>query len=1827
MTDNRQDEPKATHWAPGQLSEASPLPHATDMKEQGGAGEGLVHSSNGIPFREAEERAYGERDLQASHSTGKENGINGEMPSADSETAAVEDTTNLPPSPPPSPASEQMGTVEEEERVKGPIHEEEEETNQGAEGSETSVLGLRENQADSGCDVKKQHEDSVVDETSDDKSISKSTTESTTVVLPSLPEEDLLTASKMGAQETSESTPFCVEAIHTAEDASPTKTRKDIKQNTLDLHAPEIEDKRLPSLPLEEITSGQIGFEPHHVHTFSIEPCTPTSPNVPKHNLYEIPDDSSTLEWSTAQDTSKDSFMRGKEDFSAVAKNIEADIPVSTVASKSEIPSMPLDKDEGQYIEDEFSLHSSLPVTDSVLKDNSNIAKTEVSSITSTKDSTMDIYKSVNVLSDEQEVISEKTSSEEIPSALVSSDLSSKACHPEAKDDEDVKSDVLKSHPTDAIAVPPKQDKTDTSTSSDNAEQNKDTLTKESDKTSLGSGMEGTISPKESAKVDEELVTDSFNVTYDSASKSCEVPSEAPGMKGEMSELPLEKLMSQLKDEKDSEEQKSPVAEDKSGMSTYFETSALKEEIERDIQQSSDYYELTDVKEPEYEACSIPHIAKDEEDEENDDLEQAIEEKVSTPAHEVGYSTLTSVKLQASILPGDRLFTIDPNIYADKSEFLSKNKDDLTLSRSLGLGGRSAIEQRSMSINLPMSCLDSIALGFSYARAHDLSPLATDILSNTSGSMDEGDEPELPATTPALEKTISFPEEQEQEQEEEEEEENNDAEKSTEKETFELEPLCESDYQAKEYYKNGTIMAPDLPEMLDLTGSRSRLDSANADSEATRRKSGPSEIVIDESFVLQSTEIAGSSLLVKTDSQQEELGYCVFNKYTVPLPSPVQDSESLGGGMSTLYEGLAVDPFIIEVKLAAAEKFVIEGQDISSEEVCWESELEKKVSEIKLDTLVEKSEEQSDVKEVSENTDNLLKENVGSPEEEFSIAQFDKKSVEESGEQFPQETEESKVSLADIAGTETEEPSEKAKVSAEESQSILETSELIEDMSHLKNEIQEKIGIAEQDNAIELDSSLVKDVKETADDEEFAVSKDGTKLLESDLKEKGAKPDLVHQEAMDKEESYESSGEHEQSQEPAGDVSKDTSLVSTDVQKKDKEDTAPEPQGELTQTVIYSKDDLKQEEADEMQIIQDEQVVEVSVEKEIPKEHETQKQLDEEYDEEKEETDETEEGDIETTSDAPEQEIEAKIPDEEPAVGFTDDVAGVIESVVTVDEDFIQVVQTAVDDSEIMAHSVHFATSAPVESEEKLELDEDIEEVKDEPREGSPCAPASPQKEDTQFTDYKTETQDDYRDETTIDDSVLDTDSIWVDTQDDDRSIMTEAIEAIPKEDKAERELQRTYIDKHRKEKPLKSGRARISTPERKMAKREPSATCRDEVRRKKAVLKKAETTKKADVQPHSPSRKIILKPAVRQSRPTHQSCVRRKPAGGESQQTPSAHRQPRDRVMDGVSRSPEKRSSLPRPSSIHPIRKVYADKEDNSLSTSTSVSSSVRRTTRSEPIWSRTGKSGTSTPTTPGSTAITPGTPPSYASRTPGTPGTPSYSRTPRTPGTPKSAMLYSEKKVAMLRTPPKSPATPKQIRIFHQPLPDLKNIRSKIGSTDNMKYQPKGGQVKILNEKIDYSDVQSRCGSKDNISHNAGGGQVQIVSKKINLSHVTSKCGSLKNIRHKPGGGHVRIESVKLDFKEKAHAKIGSLDNAHHTPGGGNIKIDSQKLHFREQAKARVDHGAEIVSQSPGRSSAASPRRLSNVSSSGSINLLESPQLATLAEDVTAALAKQGL
>ncbi|XP_032407005.1 microtubule-associated protein 4 isoform X2 [Xiphophorus hellerii] len=124
--------------------------------------------------------------------------------------------------------------------------------------------------------------------------------------------------------------------------------------------------------------------------------------------------------------------------------------------------------------------------------------------------------------------------------------------------------------------------------------------------------------------------------------------------------------------------------------------------------------------------------------------------------------------------------------------------------------------------------------------------------------------------------------------------------------------------------------------------------------------------------------------------------------------------------------------------------------------------------------------------------------------------------------------------------------------------------------------------------------------------------------------------------------------------------------------------------------------------------------------------------------------------------------------------------------------------------------------------------------------------------------------------------------------------------------------------------------------------------------------------------------------------------------------------------------------------------------------------------------------------------------------------------------------------------------------------PDPDIRNVRSKIGSTDNIKHQPGGGKVQIVSKKLDFSHITSRLGSKDNMKHVPGGGNVQILNKKVDVSKVTSKCGSKDNIKHKPGGGVMKIESHKVNIREKAQHKVGSVDNESHSPGGGNVKAE---------------------------------------------------------------------
>ncbi|XP_067596860.1 microtubule-associated protein 2 isoform X9 [Pseudorca crassidens] len=1918
MADDRKDEAKAPHWTSAQLTEASAHPHPPEIKDQGGAGEGLVRSANGFPYREDEEGAFGEHGSQDTYSNTKENGINGELTSADRETAeevsarivqvvtaeavavlkgeqekeaqhkdqpaalplAAEETANLPPSPPPSPASEQTVTVEEEEEMlASPMAEEEKPATLPGKECEAAKAsdqpkGLSEGQVESSAEAQIAPEESAPAGTPQEKSIKEVAEVSPEVKTPSSAGEGLLTASKMEFHDQQELTPSPAEPLEKEEKESEEESKpgEDLKHAALvsqpETTKPSPDKKDMQDTEEEKVPPTLFGHtlgasledtkqktEPSLVVPGIGLPAEPSAAKEQKDWFIQMPMEAKKDEWGLVAPVSPGPLTPMKE------KDVLEDIPKwEGKQFDSPMPSpfqggsftLPFDVTKNDIVA------AASPFAPALLQPDDKKSLEETGSPATAKDSS----KVEEPHMDQPDKMAEAPASEAVTSpkdahiSIVEDYVPEKGLG-EEKGAIKQESVQIKETPTfreqESMLTEkePHLKLEEQTTISD-----EEAVSKESEAPKLTDEETGVIQPstehtysKEEPK-GQELPTDilkqdSFPVSLEQAVTDSAVTSKTPEkVMTEPAALSEKSATQELFEEKvadkdnvegvgavTSAELDMPFYEDKSGMSKYFETSALKEEVTKSIQPGSDYYELSDTREGAQESFdTVSSMYK------NGDKALTAEKdsQPSAVAQEGGYSTLAqsypSDLPEEPISPQERMFTIDPKVYGEKRDLHSKNKDDLTLSRSLGLGGRSAIEQRSMSINLPMSCLDSIALGFNFGRGHDLSPLASDILTNTSGSMDEGDD-YLPATTPAVDKAPCFPTESKEEKEQ------IKGEKATGEENTQVEPSCESPFLAKDYYKNGTVMAPDLPEMLDLAGTRSRLASMSADAEVARRKSVPSETVVEESSTGFPPVTDENHVIVKTDSQLEDLGYCVFNKYTVPLPSPVQDSENLSGESGSFYEGtddkarrdLVTDLSLIEVKLAAAGRVKDElsaekeaSPPISGDKsgLSREFDQEKKAND-KLDTLLEKSEEHADSKEHAKET-----EEAGDKVETFGLGvtheQASAKELTVSKDASPLMAEKAEKGLSSVPEVAEVEPSQKAEPELDFAAKKADQGQLdvkISDFGQMASGLHIDAG-----KAAELKLKATQDLapSSTAPQEadvfmgvESGHVKEGTKVSETEVKEKVAKPDLVHQEAVDKEESYESSGEHEsltmeslKADEGKKEISPESSLIQDEI--------AIKLSVEIPCAPAVSEADLAADERADVQM----ELIQLPKEenKETPDISITPSDVTEPLPEatgaEPAEA-ENEEEEIEARGDYDKllfrsdtlQITDLGVPGvrEEFVETCPGEHKGVIESVVTIEDDFITVVQTTTDEGESGSHSVRFAALEQPEverrpsprAEEELEVEE-AAEAQAEPKDGSPEAPASPEREEVGLSEYKTETYDDYKDETTIDDSIMDADSLWVDTQDDDRSIMTEQLETIPKEEKAEKEARRPSLEKHRKEKPFKTGRGRISTPERKIAKKEPSTVSRDEVRRKK-VYKKAELAKKTEVQAHSPSRKFILKPAIKYTRPTHLSCVKRKTtaAGAESAQAPSVFKQAKDKVSDGVTKSPEKRSSLPRPSSILPPRRgVSGDRDENSFSLNSSISSSARRTTRSEPI-RRAGKSGTSTPTTPGSTAITPGTPPSYSSRTPGTPGTPSYPRTPHTPGTPKSAILVpSEKKVAIIRTPPKSPATPKQLRLINQPLPDLKNVKSKIGSTENIKYQPKGGQV-------------------------------QIVTKKIDLSHVTSKCGSLKNIRHRPGGGRVKIESVKLDFKEKAQAKVGSLDNAHHVPGGGNVKIDSQKLNFREHAKARVDHGAEIITQSPGRSSVASPRRLSNVSSSGSINLLESPQLATLAEDVTAALAKQGL
>nr|XP_033472833.1 microtubule-associated protein 2 [Epinephelus lanceolatus] len=1245
-------------------------------------------------------------------------------------------------------------------------------------------------------------------------------------------------------------------------------------------------------------------------------------------------------------------------------------------------------------------------------------------------------------------------------------------------------------------------------------------------------------------------------------------------------------------------------ARDRSGMSAYFETSAM--DVDEAPQSKGEgYYELSRSGEEKSPADGRPE--------------------------EISYSTLAEAQdkpeTKESTAEDTRVFTVP-----DRS-------NECRLSP-----GKLALEQRSYSLNITIGAVDPSGQG----KPRNFSPLATDIMSYTSGSLDDSAD-YLPVTTPSVDKPPLLPPLILETAA------SITSDSSSPPRT--TEPVSkpspesespESPQPPKSAYKNGTVMAQDLPEMLDLAGTRSRLASENTDPEITRRKSIQADAPLFADDPLASL-VSGeqSPGARKSDSQLEEMGYCVFSEYSGPMPSPADVFSPTNASAQ------AFTPSVLEEKVAEqARKLAVR------------------------DTSVEDKSQPSGGADVTEETDQKQEETKDSAEEKSKEVadEESKKSVSETPIAQPCDsfvTPTVTVTLEEGGRTESE---TERQASGEGSASETEIADYERQIRKLEmedrplsleeerelQELREKVKLVHQEAYEEVDAEDVYQLTGVAKDRiARPVKTSPASSVDSNIDDDKLLSPVLSPSKLKQREMY---GSPKRTPSPVLGINKEKE--ESERKMREAEEKKMKEEKEEAERKIR-----EEEEKEKLEKELKEKEEKEKIEKELKEKEEREKvaEMEKKVAEEKAATETVEkEADKPAEAEKGQEEGEEDVLEKAVAgaamVKEIPETRAAIESVVTVEDDFITVVQT-IDEADEPGHSVRF--SAPPEAEalcvaaqkeeeedeeESVELaqEADIEAASLEEVGEVPEAPATPEKEaQTIETEGQTESYD--RDETTMDDSILD--SSWVDTQDDDKSMATEQIEPLPKvlspvkKPGVVQNKQTQPKKTEKQEKPVKSkakgGRpkGRISTPERKPVRKEPVYIPREEVKKKKAVIRKADLTKKMETQSQSPSKRSVVKPAVRQTRPTqHHSCPRRRTTEGlpDSRQPLSVARQSRDRASDGGSWSPEKRSSVPRHGSIL-SRRPYHDHEESSTSITSSGSTAPRRPTSFRPemraehrtgrapsmtvtesMRSRSARSGHSTPRTPGSTAITPGTPPSYSSSS-------------RTPGTPRSLSLISqERKVAVIRTPPKSPATtPKQLRIINQPLPDFKNIKSKIGSTENIKYQPKGGQVLIPSVKLDYSHVQSRCGSLDRRGYSAGGGNVMIQNKKIDLSHVTSKCGSLDNIHHRPGGGNVRIETVKLDFKDKAQAKVGSLENAHHTPGGSRVTIETHRLSFRDHAKARVDHGADIVVQSPGLSGSVSPHRHrdSHLSSSGSLNMLESPQLATLAEDVTAALAKQGL
>ncbi|KAK7939630.1 hypothetical protein WMY93_002956 [Mugilogobius chulae] len=882
-------------------------------------------------------------------------------------------------------------------------------------------------------------------------------------------------------------------------------------------------------------------------------------------------------------------------------------------------------------------------------------------------------------------------------------------------------------------------------------------------------------------------------------------------------------------------------AKDGSGMSAYFETSAIDEDQPPQYK-GEGYYELS----------------------------RSGDGKAETKAPEISYSTLSETDKIETKKEDANLFTVP-----DRS-------NECRLSP-----GKLALEQRSYSLNITIGAMDP-------NKPRNFSPLATDILSYTSGSLDESAD-YLPVTTPAVEKTPIFPPlimETASSITESSSPPKNitpDSKSSSEPES------PQSPEPTKTAPKNGGVMAQDLPEMLDLAGNRSRVASDSTEPDTNRKKSlqGDASAIDDP----MASIISGQLSPRKSDSQLEELGYCVFSEYSGPMPSPADVFSSMDNS------GQVFSPTVLEEKMSEqARKLAIRDTSLEDKGQLYGSSDSTEAE----DKKERKDSSQDEAK--GDAVDTLLQEK---PLESF-VTPTVTVTLEEGGrtesETERQASREGSVSETEIADYERQIRKlemEDRPLSVEEEREL---QELREKVKLVHQEAYEEIdaedvyqltGAAKDRIARPVKTSPTSSIESNIDDdkllsprspsptkEEKEEAERKLKLerekeeAERKLKEEEEKKLKEEEERKLREEREREEREKQEAERKLQEEREREEQERLEREKKEREELElrereRREQEEKELREREEKEKREQEEKDRKE--KEERERREKEEREKKEKEERERQEKEELErkdrerKEKEEKERIEKEEQERLAKELQQKQEEELREKERLAQLEMDEAvkvgqaeneenlvkdlpethAAIESVVTVEDDFITVVQT-IDKAEEPGHSVRF--SAPIEAEAlgvgvHKEEEEEVEMAREAEIEGDsveevcevPETPASPEKQSVE-TEEPTESYD--RDETTMDDSILD--SSWVDTQDDDKSMATEQIEPLPKvqtpvkqpaviqkkpslEKKAEKQ-EKQVKPKTKTMRP----KGRISTPERKPVRKEPLMSQERRSRRRK---------------------------------------------------------------------------------------------------------------------------------------------------------------------------------------------------------------------------------------------------------------------------------------------------------------------------------------------------------------------------------------------------------